>query len=84
MQNEISCESVVACLKYLLPTLESNSTKDLFDTGIVDSLNLIDVVVCLEQDFQLVFSPSDITVENFTTIQNIRRTLLDIRARESV
>lgn len=84
MQTEISCDSVIACLVNLLPTLESNSTGDLFDAGIVDSLNLIDVVVCLEQEFQLVFSPSDVTAENFTTIRNIRKTLLDIRARGSV
>ena len=82
MQNEISCETVFGCLKDLLPTLDSNPDADLFDAGIVDSLNLIDVVARLEQGFEVVFSPFDVTAENFSSINKMRTTLLNIRARD--
>ena len=42
---------------------------DLIDEGMMDSLTLVDLLVRLEQEFQIVVSIDDLEIENFRTIR---------------
>jgi len=50
-----------------------NSETDLFEECGLDSLKLIDLIVCIEEKYDFEFLDEDLPFENFTTITNIAR-----------
>ena len=44
---------------------------DLFDTGVLDSLAFVELLLRLEQDFGVAVSVDDLELENFRTIARI-------------
>ncbi len=44
---------------------------DLLDTGLLDSLQLVELLVVLEQEFGTTISFDEIELDNFRTIRNI-------------
>ena len=47
------------------------SDLDLFDTGVLDSLAFVELLLRLEQDFGVAVSVDDLELENFRTIERI-------------
>ena len=47
------------------------SDLDLFDTGVLDSLAFVELLLRLEQDFGVTVSVDDLELENFRTIERI-------------
>lgn len=45
----------------------------LFDSGIIDSLGMIKLTAFIEKTFDVVINPSEVTMDNFNTIEKIAR-----------
>jgi acyl carrier protein len=43
----------------------------LFESGILDSLKMMQLIPLIEKKFSVVFQPEDLTPENFCTINNL-------------
>lgn len=51
----------------------------LFDSGIIDSLGFIKLLVFIEKEFNISLDMGEITIENFSTINNIVDTLKEMQ-----
>lgn len=49
--------------------------KDLFETGIIDSMDLLELIAELEERFKLDLDPEDMTVDNFRSVSRIVETV---------
>ena len=52
-------------------TIEEDTS--LFEGGILDSMNLTELISFLEQEWRIKVSPSEVCLENFNTISNLVR-----------
>lgn len=50
---------------------------DLFDVGLLDSLKLVELIVCLEDRFQTRVAPEDLEIDNFRSIDRIAQFVAD-------
>lgn len=44
---------------------------DLLISGVMDSMGMMRLIAFIEETFQIAVPPEDMTVENFTSVQNI-------------
>ena len=49
---------------------------ELFETGLLDSLALVDLLLCLEQEFGMPVSVDELDVEDFSSVNNIAKFIL--------
>lgn len=54
---------------------------DLFETGLLDSLSVAQMLFEIEDRFQIIIAPSDITHEDINTVQKIIH-LIQVRGNE--
>ena len=47
----------------------------LFEGGVLDSINLTELITFLEEQWGISVSPSDVCLENFNTVSNLARFL---------
>jgi len=70
-------KKIVEVLKEINPSRvdESaiNSSENLFEMGVLDSLTTVQVIIGLEKKFGLKISKNDIKYESFTTIEEIEK-----------
>lgn len=45
--------------------------ESLFDAGIIDSLGMIKLTAFIEEKYSIVINPSEVTMDNFSTIDKI-------------
>lgn len=64
-------EQIVKVLKDFNEELVENLEQDLFTVGILDSFDLVKLVVELEDAFDISIDIEDVTVENFQTANSI-------------
>jgi acyl carrier protein len=75
---------IVGVLKDLNPEVESIDTnQNLFDSGVLDSLSMIEIVTRLESEFKLSFDYSDFSADNFKDISSIAKMLCEKYAAAS-
>ena len=53
------------------PTEEIGIDEDLFAGGIVDSIGMIKLIAYLQEQFHVIVSSEEMTVENFMTVQHM-------------
>lgn len=63
-------------LNQVLGTQEIDDSLDLFESGTLDSLALVSLIMELETSFDLVISYDDLEIENFKNIQTISNFVL--------
>jgi acyl carrier protein len=78
-ERETKIKAVVKGVS-LLSGADPSSDVLLFDSGIVDSFGLADLVTALEQEFQVKIPESDLYPRNFASIQVIDTYLEKIEA----
>ncbi len=52
-------------------SLRTDRDVNLFETGLLDSLGVVDVIVELEEEFDIVISPTEVEREDFDTPNKI-------------
>jgi acyl carrier protein len=63
-----------------VPSVET----DLFDSGILDSQKLVELLFFIEQDFKTAIDVEDFEIENFRCIEKIAALLMERKNRGSV
>jgi len=63
-----------------VPSVET----DLFDSGILDSQKLVELLFFIEQDFQTPIDIQDFEIENFRCIEKIAALLIQRKNRDSL
>jgi acyl carrier protein len=48
-----------------------NSNDEIFKSGYLDSLNVLNIIVFLEQKFHITINPYDINIDNLGTLNSI-------------
>ncbi len=51
--------------------VHTNRDVELYESGLLDSVSVVELLVALEEEFDLVISPSDIPREDFNTPNKI-------------
>jgi D-alanine--poly(phosphoribitol) ligase subunit 2 len=51
----------------------------LFSSGLLDSMGIVDLALSLEKEFDVKIGPTDITEDNFDTVENIARFINKLR-----
>lgn len=64
------------------PSIEIGPDEDLFATGALDSLSIANLVAFLEEFFEVSIPVSDLTVENFGTVNAIANFISTQKAKE--
>lgn len=64
-------EQVLEVLKGVNPKIADNVDADLLETGLIDSFEIVNVVMELEGTFDIIIDPEFIVSENFATVENI-------------
>ncbi|MES4907291.1 MULTISPECIES: phosphopantetheine-binding protein [unclassified Streptomyces] len=84
MTDQITPDTIEKNLLAFLETRTKTAvpaTQDLFATGLVSSMFAMELVVHLEQNFQVAVVGADLKLDNFRTVQ--RMTELVLRLRDS-
>ncbi len=76
--NKIQIELVHKCLLEVIPDLPFEPNLNIFESGYLDSLNILDVVLTLEKTFGVEFKPNDLTSEKIKTIKSITSVINNI------
>jgi acyl carrier protein len=79
MNQSASLQAINACLSSLLTDVPDDPKINLFETGVLDSLKLLEVVMVLEETFGVFFTPDDLTDQNMSSQGAILQTLLKLQ-----
>ncbi|MGD1946201.1 MAG: acyl carrier protein [Croceivirga sp.] len=50
--------------------------ENLLESGLIDSLGIMKLVVFIESEFEVAIPPEDMTIENFMTVNHIKEYLM--------
>lgn len=70
MESELN-EKIIELLKNILPYEEINSTTELIENSLLDSLSIMLFVTQLEDEFGIEIADDAITAENFSNVLKI-------------
>lgn len=65
------CEEIIEMLKDVNEDFDGDADTDLFDAEIIDSFEIIKLVMQLEEKFGVVIGVERVTAENFRTVNSI-------------
>lgn len=65
------CEEIIEMLKNVNEDFDGDADMDLFDAEIIDSFEIIKLVMQLEEKFGVVIGVEMVTAENFRTVNSI-------------
>lgn len=82
--KKISNQDVYECIRNIVPQITDDIEANIFDSGLIDSLNLLEVIMGLEQCFNVSFDAEDVRTENFSSLSQITDTLRVITERKVV
>ena len=66
-------EKIYSILAKLRPEINFKETSNFIEEDILDSLDIIKLVVALEKEFLISFETEDIVPENFENVENISK-----------
>ena len=64
-------EIIIKILQCILPNLDVQNTKDLLEKGYLDSFSIMQLVIALNDEFDIEISPVEIVPENFKSVETI-------------
>ena len=74
-----SLEDVYNCLCKVLPSIENDPNFNLFDSGAIDSLNLLEVIILLEERYSVHFDHENLNIKNFQSLKTIHQAILNLK-----
>jgi acyl carrier protein len=75
MKKKLGIEDIKKFLGEILPNLPEDITENLFEQNVLDSISLISFIVSVEEEYSISISPTEFTSDNFSTIENILKTI---------
>ena len=77
MQKEEIAVNIRKCLS-AISNHEPSEDELLFETGILDSFDLIEFIILIEKNFQITIKPEDVILDNFSSINSLNQYLQSI------
>ena len=74
-------DTIRLCIQKIVPNLPEDSSVDLFSSGIIDSLIVLNVMMSLEEEFSVSFEPGDLEAANLRSLDRMAETVGRIKAR---
>jgi acyl carrier protein len=71
MPDQILYDQIATFFSERLNLIISSPTEDLFETGVLDSMAFVDLVLHLEQEFDVRISPDELEPDNFRSVAKI-------------
>jgi acyl carrier protein len=71
MSDQILYHQIAAFFSERLNLTVSSPTQDLFETGVLDSMAFVDLVMHLEQQFDIRISTDELEPDNFRSVAKI-------------
>lgn len=65
-------ESIKKVLESVKPDIANNFDKNFIENGILDSLDVMNLIIALEEEFGIEIDPENVITENFETIAVIK------------
>lgn len=66
--SDETAERLRAIISNVLGIAPPQIDTDLVDTGVLDSLALVELLVAVEEEFQMRFAPEDLEIERFRSV----------------
>lgn len=73
---------IIGIIEEINPYEDINETTKLIEDGILDSLTLVLLVSCIENEFGIKIPEENINISNFENVQNIVLLLENIKKKE--
>ena len=67
---------IESILKNIKPEVDFNKSQDFVEDGLLDSLELIELIEGIEEEYQIEIDPMDILPENFSSISLIEAVIV--------
>jgi len=64
-------EQVKECLQRVCPNIDFETEVSLIESGILDSLSIIQIICALTDTFEIEIDADDIVVENFNSLSDL-------------
>jgi acyl carrier protein len=64
-------EKIISVLTKVKPSIETNLDKEFVTEGILDSLDIMNLIIELEETFEIEIDPGDVLSENFESVDAI-------------
>jgi methoxymalonate biosynthesis acyl carrier protein len=71
MPDQILYDQIAEFFSERLNVTVSSPAQDLFETGVLDSMAFVDLVMHLEQQFDIRISPGELEPDNFRSVAKI-------------
>ena len=75
-------DRVLALLKQVLPHIDFETSADLVDDGILDSLSIVTMISELSMEFGIEFDMAELVPENFNSLDDITATVEKLLAEK--
>ena len=72
-------ERISKILEEVKPDIKNNIDKNFIADGILDSLDVMNLIIALEEEFDIEIDPEDVITDNFETIAAINALILKCR-----
>lgn len=79
---KITIEELHEMLEKIVPNFPSEPDVHLMETGVLDSMAVIDLIENLESAYDIKFEDSDIDIENLSSLNNILSCINNIKERQ--
>lgn len=71
-------ERIYEILEQLIPNADFRNAKDLVDSQILTSLNIVRLVAALNDEFDVEITPLHLIPENFNSVENMYRLIQEL------
>lgn len=72
-------EELIEIIKKYVPNIELNENLELIEDGLIDSIQLVEIIIDISEKFQVDISGDDIDPDNFQSIQSIWNLILKLK-----
>ncbi|MBP3505383.1 MAG: hypothetical protein J6K43_03165 [Lachnospiraceae bacterium] len=74
-------EELIKIIKKYVPDIELNIEQALLDDALIDSIQLVEMICDISEQFQIDISGDDIDPDNFQSIQTIWQLILRLKGK---
>lgn len=85
MNQQTLVQMIVASIVCKTLTIESIALrKDLIDSGLLDSLSLVQLMVALEEEFNIRIEPEELDFEDYRTVKSMTEMITRLSLQTSI
>lgn len=72
-------EKLMELLSNIKPEIDFNVSKNLIDDGMLDSIELFEIIIAIEDEFSIKIDPDQIDPNNFQSVETMWRMIVEKR-----